>query len=277
MSIFDEIGSIFLSFQMFKDEVVHGSEWELNGVNSRIEELKNETKKNVDSTKNVYMEAIKRLYEQREMIAKTTLSKFAEDISKLKNVDFKEVKFKIPEYEIDMKFAEIETVEHKTNISDFLINVPMVSTGVSVGAWISREFRLMDEIDDAKSKLGQMEEECAKIRRKCTQIKSTAQFLNSTYKTCGMLQDLCKEFNGLLSVIIREKGVDYKKYDPETRKQIRTIYNVNMALNYFVTESVVTEKGLIKETYKKYITGVTNDKEAAKKYLEEEDFYLERK
>ena len=47
MSIFDEIGSIFLSFQMFKDEVVHGSEWELNGVNSRIEELKDETKKNL--------------------------------------------------------------------------------------------------------------------------------------------------------------------------------------------------------------------------------------
>ncbi|MBO5373173.1 MAG: hypothetical protein J6A75_10730 [Lachnospiraceae bacterium] len=273
MSIFDEIGIFFTSCAMFADEVVHGSEWELESINEEIKELYKETKQLISKTKRGFTRECNKINAQRKEISDETLRRFAEAFSTLKNIEFEDVIIKIPEVDFQIDEIKPTLVSHKYGMADKMLAMH----APSIGGWMCREIRLLDEIDDAKMELGELEEECAYARRQCAKIQSATHFLRSTYAVCNNLKKMGDTFNEMLEEILFENGVDYRMYDFETRQQIRTIYNLQMALNYFVKESVLTEKGNIRAKYKKYISEANENKKDIVRYLNEEKFYLKEK
>jgi len=270
---FQNFLSIRDSFQMFTDSVVHGTEWELDSINKEAEELYKKTKKRVKKTKSKYSRALNEINEQRIDVAETTLKTFSDNFSSLKNVEFEDISISSSKIDIKEREVELSLVMHEAGLADLLIGIP----AGGVGAWLVREFKLMDEVDEAKKELGRLIEECAVVKRKCSKIKSVTHFLHTTNQTVSILKEFGDMYNEMLKNIIITYGSNFSRYDSYTRQQIRTIYNAEMALNYFVTKSVVTSAGKINKKYKKYITGISENRDETEKYLSAEDFYLEDK
>ena len=278
---------IAMDAQFFKNDVIDGSVGELEGINGRIKELYEETQGLIEKTNKNYSQAIEELNGQRKTVSKTTLKSFADTFSTLKNVSLEYKSLNSADGKYIVEKVDAYTVNHRIGVSDVLLDAGGLVAGGVIGgvaggavglgvAWFAREMRLMDEIEEAKEQLGELKEQCAEIRRKCVQVESLTRFLDTTHQAIDYLSKFCKEYVFELQKAIDIYGEDYLTYPKEIRELVKSAYNHNMALHYFIHQEVFTPSGRIKKNYQKYIEGISKNRNETKSYLEQEPFYLEK-
>ncbi|GFP76251.1 hypothetical protein [Clostridium fungisolvens] len=246
-------------------EVANDYEAELNSINRSMEKMKEETNVRIIRSKDNFESRINTLSVQRQRIYNTTLTKFSEVFSQLKNVEFEKdttvqtdiTKFRqnILEFNDNSSYkSELWSKTSTSVVTSLLFGV--AGGGIMFAGGFIKSMKLSYKIDEAKAERSKLRAACETAEKKCLQIDSLTQYCKTAYDTISSLKMLTDLSVKQVTKIIDEAGTDYKTYSLEQRQKIRMGCNFAMALNDIANTEIFDNQGNINPQFKKYIDGV---------------------
>ena len=235
---------------------------DINDINDNIEDLYINTRLEMQNTRFLLEDAYKSLNKTKSRIVETTLTRFTDTMSNLKNVDFKDstvknrlnmnIEYNVKEASYNRNYDfEKRNSTLTTAITTALFGA--VGNTISATKNYKKYKELEEEYEKSKTELRKMKIACTKAKGQMEQVQGIIYLCGNTER---MLDDLSKMDELLIdsvSIIIKESGNNYVKYTEEEKDAVMMMVNTSMLINDLVFNDFFDDDGKFKEEYYKYI------------------------